>query len=109
MPLQSQTPGKQPRRVLLHSDQHLVQPGGVQTGVHRRSERAADLPVPTQEEHGAAGAPHPAQGEEETDRGSLGPARSLPQTGGGGLRLSGCGGAGRRRRGGGDRDGDGGR
>lgn len=74
MCVQPQAPRKQPGRVLLQPDRHLVQPGRFPTGVLARSEPAADLPFPAQEKHGAAGAPPAAQGEKKpgADRRGLG-------------------------------------
>lgn len=99
--VQPQTSGEQPGRVLLHPDRHPVQPGRLPAGVHSGPERAADLPLPAQEEHGAARAPPAAQGEEEPGGGSLRPAQRPHGSDRGGLRLEGRAG-GRRRPGGGN-------
>lgn len=98
--VQPQTSGEQPGRVLLQPDRHPVQPGGLPAGVRSGPERAADLPLHAQEEHGAAGAPPAAQGEEEPGGGSLRPAQRLHGSDRGGLGLPGRAG-GRRRPGGG--------
>lgn len=108
VPVQPQTSGEQPGRVLLLQDRHPVQPGRLPAGVLSGPEPAADLPLPAQEEHGAAGAPPAAQGEEEPGGGSLRPAQLLPGADRGRLRLPGRAG-GRRRAGGGGRSGGWGR
>lgn len=96
--VQPQASGEQPGRVLLEQDGHPVQPGGLQAGVLGGAEPASDLPVPAQEEHGAAGAPPAAPGEEEPGGGSRRPAQRLPGSDRGRLRLPGRAG-GRHRRG----------
>lgn len=94
-----QASGEQPRCLLFHTDRYPVQPGGLQAGVHRGPEPAADLPVSPQEEHGATGAARAAQGEEEPADRSIRPAQRLPAADGGGLGLPGSA-RGRRGRGG---------
>lgn len=89
MSVQPQASREQPGRVLLLQDRHPVQPGGLPAGVLSGPKPAADLPLPAQEEHCAAGAPPAAQGEEEPDGGSLRPAQRLPGSDRGGLRLPG--------------------
>lgn len=80
MPLQPQAAGEQPGRVLLLPHRHPVQPGGLTAGVLGGPEPAADLPLPAQEEHGAAGAPPAAQGEAQPGGGPLRPAQRLPES-----------------------------
>lgn len=89
MPVQPQTSGKQPGRVLLQPDRHPVQPGRLPAGVLSGPEPAADFPLHAQEEHGPAGAPPAAQREEEPGGGSIRPAQCLHGTNRGGLGLSG--------------------
>lgn len=107
--VQPQAPGEQPGRLLLHPHRHPVQPGGLPAGVRGGPERAADVALPAQEEHGAAGAPPAAQGEAQPGAGgSRRPAQRLRGTRRGGLRLAGRAG-GRRGAGGGNRGGGRGR
>lgn len=85
--VQPQAPGEQPGRVLLQPDRHLVQPGGLPTGVLGGSEPAADLPLLAQEKHRTTGAPPSAQGEEKprADRRGFGlPGRARGAGGKGG-------------------------
>lgn len=106
--VQPQSPGEQPGRVLLQPDRHSLQPGGLPPGIRGGPERSADLPLPAQEEHGAAGAPPSSQGQEKPGGGSFRPAQRLRGPDRRGLRLRGRAG-GRRRPGGGDRGGGRGR
>lgn len=106
--VQPQPPGEQPRRVLLQPDWHSLQPGGLPPGVRGGPERTADLPLPAQEEHGAAGAPPSAQGQEKPAGESFRPAQRLLGPDRRGLGLPGRAG-GRDRPGGGDRGGGRGR
>lgn len=102
--VQPQPPGEQPGRVLLQPDWHSLQPGGLPPGVRGGSERTADLPLHTQEEHGAAGAPPSAQGQEKPAGESFRPTQRLRGPDRRGLGLPGRAG-GRHRPGGGDRGG----
>lgn len=106
--VQPQSSGEQPGRVLFQPDRHSLQPGGLPPGVRGGSERSADLPLPAQEEHGAPGAPHSTQGQEEPGGRSFRPAQRLRGSDRRGLGLSGRAG-GRRRPGGGNRGGGRGR
>lgn len=105
--VQPHPPGEQPGCVLLQPHRHPLQPGGLPAGVLGGPEPAADLPLPAQEEHGAARAPPAAQGEEEPGGGPLRPAQRLRGPSRGGLGLSRRAG-GRRRPGDGDGGGGGG-
>lgn len=100
--VQPQSSGEQSGRVLLQPDRHSLQPGGLPPGVRGGPERPADLPLPAQEEHGAAGATPAAQGQEDQGGGSFRPAQRQRGPGRRGLGLRGLAG-GRRRPGGGDR------
>lgn len=99
--VQPQSSGEQPGRLLLQPDRHSLQPRGLPPGVRGGPERPADLPLPAQKEHGAAGATPPAQGQE---KGCFCPAERQRGPGRRGLGLPGLAG-GRRRPGGGDRGG----
>lgn len=106
--VQPQASGEQPGCVLLQPDRHPLQPGGLPAGVRGGAEPPADRPLPAQDEHGAAGAPAAASGEEEPGGEPLRPAQRLPRSDRGGLGLSGSSGGGRGSRGGGRGGGGGG-